>query len=212
MAKQALAFLGKHLEFESVTFVPAGNPPHRQGERGLLPPRQRFHLLEQAILGSDHLSVSPVELEMASEGQVTYTYNVLQRLGELSQSSKHLMLMGQDSFETLPDWYQGDELLKNVTFIVLSRPDNRKNNNQANNTLEKTDTASLFSSQPDLMASFVDYHVLQIPPIGISATYIRKICQQLTPETNPHQALTGLMPEPSLAYLLDNGLYKVWQQ
>lgn len=201
MAHQALGFWGERLGFETVTFIPAGNPPHRQGERGLLDAGQRFHLLEQAVYGFGHFRVSPLELQMAKEGLVTYTYETLQRLGAFDSQERCILLMGQDAFESLPDWYRGELLMKQCAFIVLERHD----------SAAKPGAEEPFQSRPHLMASFVAYHALKTPPIGISATYLRQLCRQAADAPMLRKRLTGLLPERALDYLLENKLYAAWQ-
>ena len=77
MAQCAMNQYGKRFGFPTVTFVPAGNPPHRLEEEDLAPALDRYRMVLMATASNPGFRVSEVELQHSGP---TYTYSMLELL------------------------------------------------------------------------------------------------------------------------------------
>ena len=116
--------------FEKVLFIPALAPPNRVGQQGLWDYDTRVSLLQQALQGVNNpaLAVSTIEQTIGSKKhQPLYTATVLEALfhaplEELEAGSVDV-LMGADTFASLPAWYRWEALVRVCRFWVVPRPD-----------------------------------------------------------------------------------------
>jgi nicotinate-nucleotide adenylyltransferase len=112
----------------SVVFVPSANPPNKLNET-LLPIALRRACLEAAIEHHPQLrevtSVSMVEQACYERTQSpSYTLETLRVLHpNLEQLPSHSLcvLLGEDTFASLPSWYQVQQLVKACTFYIYPR-------------------------------------------------------------------------------------------
>jgi nicotinate-nucleotide adenylyltransferase len=105
------------LRLQSVSFVPAGDPPHRD------PPRvdaaTRLALVRAAVADQPGFVVD--EREVRRSGP---SYSVL-TLGELRQelpATPLCLIVGMDAFLGLPTWHRWTELLDLAHVVVAPRP------------------------------------------------------------------------------------------
>jgi nicotinate-nucleotide adenylyltransferase len=102
-----------------IYFVPADLPPHKQ-KRQLTDFQHRFAML--ALATADDPRFVPSLLE-AHTGQPNYSIDTVRRLkSTLKKSDKLYFLIGIDAFKDISTWYKPVELLREVEFIVVSRP------------------------------------------------------------------------------------------
>ena len=105
------------LAFETVHFVPAGNPPHRNART--TPAALRLDMVRAAIRGEPGFVADDRELERAGP---SYTLDTLASFrGEFSGRSLCLML-GMDAFLSLPEWHRWRELTSLAHIVVAHRP------------------------------------------------------------------------------------------
>jgi nicotinate-nucleotide adenylyltransferase len=103
--------------FDELVFIPAGDPPHKQGEP-LTPFAHRFAMLALATQPYDRVFVS--DLEQQRPGP-TYTVDTLQLLRERHGSDRLYFLMGSDSFAQIATWHRWEELVELADLVVLHR-------------------------------------------------------------------------------------------
>lgn len=105
------------LDFETVRFVPCGDPPHRGttfADAGL-----RFRMVEAAIAGQQGFVSDNRELRRDGP---SYSVDTLEELrGEFPGRSLGL-IVGMDAFLGLPKWYRWDEILDFAHIVVAHRP------------------------------------------------------------------------------------------
>ena len=104
-------------KFDAVHFVPAGNPPHKQGEP-LTPITHRLSMVALATL--------PYERFFASDDEVfvdgpTYTVETVRRYRERYPRALLYFLLGSDSFSQIATWERWDELVDLAHLVVLHR-------------------------------------------------------------------------------------------
>jgi nicotinate-nucleotide adenylyltransferase len=108
------------LELAEMVFVPAGQPPHKPGKT-ITEARYRLAMLELAIASNSHFSISTVEIERPGP---SYTVDTLRLLHEQwGEETEIYFVIGWDSLEELPTWYNPEGMLEQVTHLVaVHRP------------------------------------------------------------------------------------------
>jgi nicotinate-nucleotide adenylyltransferase len=105
------------LALERVHLVPCARPNHRS-EPGISA-EHRVAMLELAIAGDQRLIVDTRELQRPG---VSYMVDTLRSFVEEFPHAILVYILGQDSFYSLPRWYQWRELLDLCHLAVINRP------------------------------------------------------------------------------------------
>jgi nicotinate-nucleotide adenylyltransferase len=108
----------QRFDLQKVLFVPAANPPHKDGTH-LTPFEERFQMVQLACEPYPEFSASRLE-----EGEErSYTIDTLERFRpQLQPGDELFFLIGADAFDELKTWKRWQEVLKLTCFIVVSRP------------------------------------------------------------------------------------------
>ncbi|MCL4296547.1 MAG: nicotinate-nucleotide adenylyltransferase [Anaerolineae bacterium] len=180
MAETALDGLGLSL----VLFVPAGDPPHKQGQPKTLA-RHRVAMVERAIAGHPYFGMSRVDLERPGPHYTTDMVRLIRRQYELSAEACFL-IVGGDSLVDLPTWHNTPELVTLCRLAVAHRPGYRP------------DLVELEAIIPGLSAR-LDW--VEMPLIGVSASDIRA-------RVRAGQSIRYQVAEPVRAYIEQQQLYR----
>ncbi len=185
MAQCTLNQYGEALGFDRVTFIPAGNPPHRQTDMDLAPALDRLQMVRLATANNPAFEVSDIELGMTG---LTYTYVVLEKLcaERLKSGQPVYMIIGSDAFSTLGTWHEADKLLSAVTFLQVPRPE-----------VGFQESVPLEGGRCRPKTFLVE-----MPMISLSSTWIRE-------KVRVGKVLRYVVPESVRLYLMDNPLYLV---
>jgi len=100
-----------------VVLAPAADPPHRAAPGANA--RQRLRMLELATAGDSRLRVDGRELERAGPSWTVDTLHELR--AELGPHAPLALLLGADSFRSLPTWKSWRELPRLAHFVVAAR-------------------------------------------------------------------------------------------
>jgi len=104
-----------------VYFIPASMPPHRQGER-IAPFHDRYAMLALATAGEKSFLPSLAEAP-AEQDHLSFTIDTVRRFKQAAgKSDHHFFLIGIDAFLQVAGWHRSEDLLREVDFIVVSRP------------------------------------------------------------------------------------------
>jgi nicotinate-nucleotide adenylyltransferase len=104
-----------------VYFIPASLPPHRQDER-ITPFHHRYAMLALASAGEKRFVPSLAEAP-AEQDHLSFTIDTVRRFKQAAGKSDHLFfLIGIDAFLQVASWHRSEDLLREVDFIVVSRP------------------------------------------------------------------------------------------
>ena len=107
------------LKLTRVFFVPAGQPPHKPEQR-ITQARHRVAMLELAIGANPHFALSLVDVQRAGP---SYTVDTLRLLrAEWGPGADLYFVIGSDSLQDLPTWYDPAGILAQVTIVALLRP------------------------------------------------------------------------------------------
>ncbi len=143
LAKTALV----QLELDELIWIPAAKNPLKIGKA--TPGAVRIELIQAAIQGFPKMSISDIEL--SRRGQ-SYTYDTLMELQHV-RPANYWLIMGADSFKSMPKWKNPEKLIKMCRLAVGLRPPMNK------------------GDLPGLDASHVD--LIHIPASDVSSTDIR---------------------------------------
>jgi len=106
------------LALDRVIFVPAKNPPHKEGDIHA-PFDDRLRMVELACQADVRFEASRLEDRPGRSYSFDTAVLAHQQFGE----SAHLFfLIGADAFAEIRSWHRWQELAKLVEFIVVSRP------------------------------------------------------------------------------------------
>jgi nicotinate-nucleotide adenylyltransferase len=163
-----------------IYFVPAGIPPLKQ-RQPVTPYHHRYAMLALATRDENTFLPSLMEAPGAVARRTpSFTIQTVRRFRALLPKSARLFfLLGIDSFLTIANWRQPEALLREVEFIVASRPgfslaDVARALPQS--MRPKDDDAAPFRRQPatgDLVLGPVALHFLAGVKENVSATQVR---------------------------------------
>jgi len=124
VAKAALA--DPRFKLESIYFVPASVPPHKQGQP-ITSYADRLAMLQLALSETKEQRFVASELEAPNRSGVpNYSVNSVRQLKEIlgKEHSKPELyfIVGVDSFRQIGGWREPATLIRECKFIVASRP------------------------------------------------------------------------------------------
>jgi nicotinate-nucleotide adenylyltransferase len=104
-----------------VYFIPANMPPHRQNEH-ITAFHHRYAMLALATVGENRFLPSLAEAP-AEQNHLSFTIDTVRKFKQGVRKSDHLFfLIGIDAFLQVASWRRSEELLREIDFIVVSRP------------------------------------------------------------------------------------------
>ena len=103
--------------FDAVHFVPAGKPPHKEGEP-LTSVTHRFAMVALATLPHRGFFASDVEV---GAQRPTYTVDTVRRFRNEFADATLYFLLGSDSFSQIETWDRWEELIEVCHLVVLHR-------------------------------------------------------------------------------------------
>ncbi len=104
--------------FDAVYVVPAGNPPHKDGEP-LTPVTHRFAMVALATSSQSGFFTSDVEVGASGP---TYTVDTVRRFRRDFDDATLYFLLGSDSLAQIATWDRWQELVELCHLVVLHRP------------------------------------------------------------------------------------------
>lgn len=136
----------EQLELERVLWVPTGESYHKN--TNLSPVNTRLELTRLAIARNPAFEISEVD---AVRPGPTYSFDTVAALAAEHPNHELVLVIGEDSFETMSSWHRSAELLQRVQVAVVRR-DNQGSRRQR-------DTSSV--------------RWVEIPPIPFTSSEIR---------------------------------------
>ena len=148
-------------QLESVWFVPAYIPPHKQDQHRT-DPYHRSAMLALALKNFPSFKLSPLELLRAD---ISFTVETIREIqSRMHPQDQLFFIMGSDSFLEVHTWYQPAELLHSCDFIIINRGADRRELQIALQQLESNIQLNLNES----------VHFASTPYLPISSTEIRQ--------------------------------------
>lgn len=185
------------LPLAEVRWIPSGAPGHRGAPHASA--ADRLAMLRLAIADEPRFTLDTAELDA---GVPTYTVPMLRRLrSELGAERSLVMLIGMDSFLTLPSWRDWEALFDLTHFAVADRPGYVLDVAKLPARLAEIYTAR--REEPSTLASRPHGCIVHFPAVqlDISATDLRaRFAQQ--------KSARCLIPETVLRYIESKALYR----
>ncbi len=170
------------LALDRVLFLPAGQPPHKQGWT-VSPAVHRVAMTRLAIADDPAFELCLYDVE---RGGLSYTADTLEALAGRHRGAELYFLMGEDSLRDLPTWYQPARIVGLAELGVATRPG------------VALDLEAVLRAVP---AARGRVHLVPMPPIGIASHDLRRRVQVGEP-------IRYLVPPAVEAYIAEHGLYR----
>lgn len=106
------------LELDRIIFVPTFMPPHKNNS-DIAPARDRHKMIKAAIKGNKHFLVSGIEIKRKGS---SYTIDTIRELKKVYPADELYFITGSDLLKYLDAWKDLSEILKQVKFVVATRP------------------------------------------------------------------------------------------
>jgi nicotinate-nucleotide adenylyltransferase len=192
LAESALA----GLPLSEVLWLPSGSPGHRASPAAGA--RDRLAMLELAIRGNPRYRIDAAELELS---EPTYTVHTLTRLrAQLGPAQPLVLLLGSDSFLSLPTWLRWRELFDLAHIAVASRPGHHLGDGGP--APELAAEIARRAARPEQLAASAAGSIVSfdMAPVDISSSAIRAALAA-------GQDTRHLLPAAVLAYIRSQHLY-----
>lgn len=174
--------------------IPAHVPPHR--DTPSLNPTQRLVLLKRAVADTPGFKVDARELGRAGP---SYMVDTLASLRGEHPDAPLCLILGMDSFSSLPSWERWRELADYAHLVVMDRPGERFAAEPEFaawvDERREDDVAALQSSRQGRV------YFQAVTQLDISATRIRKLLAA-------GRSVRFLVPDTVLGLIRDQGLYR----
>jgi nicotinate-nucleotide adenylyltransferase len=193
LAVEALETLG----LDTVRWVPSGYPGHRDTPTTI--PMNRAEMVRLAIAGEPRFTLDVAETRTS---EPTFTINTLKRLrAELGMERPLVVILGMDSFLSLPTWRAWTELFALTHFAVGERPGFELSTQTMVSGLALEYARR--SATPDAAGATASGAIVTFPMtlLDISATELRDRFAR-------GASARYLLPESVLAYIGAHGLYR----
>jgi nicotinate-nucleotide adenylyltransferase len=169
---------------DQVVFIPAGNPPHKQGHE-LTNGAQRADMVEFAVAGYPEFVVNRSEIKKAGP---SYTIETLQTFRQDHPDDELFLLMGSDSLNEFLLWKEPREIATLASLIVVNRG--------------RIAPPNLGPLVPHLGADAVDrIRCITMPGIDLSASELRDRARN-------EQSLRYLTPRAVERFIVEHKVYQ----
>lgn len=185
---------------DRILFIPSYIPPHKS-QKEVVAVEHRLRMVEIACQNQPKFLVSDVE---ARNPTPSYSIVTLRKLKEIYPEDKFFFIVGSDAFLEIETWKDYTELLKECSFIVVSRPGfGLRSVRRVIEKIRQENLAGIekFSLPSPDELSVNGVYLLEIDSLDISSSEIRKRLQSGLP-------ITGLVPEGVEEYINKYNLYR----
>ena len=192
-------------ELNELFLIPAALPPHKMpGE--VVDAADRLRMLKRAIENTPGLKLSDVELKRAGPSYTIDTVNFFK--DGLSEDSQIFLIMGMDAFLEIDTWKSYDELLTQISFIVINRPNVTSDQSVHGWEIMEDYLKSKISSEYIFSSSQSCYmrpekqpiYVCEVTILDISSTKIRELIKR-------GRSIEYLVPQKVADFINSKGLY-----
>jgi nicotinate-nucleotide adenylyltransferase len=108
----------RRFALDRVLFVPASHPPHKGGATST-GYEDRYRMVELACRGEPRFEASRLE----AGDRVSYSIVTVEKVrAALAPEEELFLLIGADAFAEIETWYRWEDVVRQVDFIVVTRP------------------------------------------------------------------------------------------
>jgi nicotinate-nucleotide adenylyltransferase len=170
------------LELDRVLFIPTAEPPHKPS--ATVSAAHRVAMVRAAIADNPVFELSTIEVE---RGGRSYTVDTLNQLHRMYPGAQLHLIVGMDSLEDLPEWHDPAGILQQARIAAVHRTG-----------WNVVDLAALAARIPESEGRVM---IIPIPGLDIASTELRT-------RVASGQPIRYLMPDPVIAYITVNNLYR----
>lgn len=202
----------ERVKLDKIIFMPSGNPPLKTID--LIGASHRYAMARLATASNVNFVVSDLEIRQIEK---SYTVNTIQRLYEIYPGDELFFILGIDAFLDIPNWWHPDMLTGMIDFVLVTRPgfdltDVLKSpyvkrqschcEEQSSGAISTNEIAPP-SACNDIfqLKSGRKALVLQMTPMGISSTEIRRLLRE-------GKSIKYLLPDKVEEYIYQHNLYR----
>lgn len=169
----------------SVWFMPAGNPPHKQNRAGRASDEQRVEMVRLAVSTNPHFELSLIEM---NEDGYTYTYRTLEELRREHPDTEYYFIIGADSLFDLDKWKEPQRILRACHMVVATR-----------NQIPEEQFRRVLDRRREQFQG--DFFRLDTPNLDISSEHLRAMIRR-------GESVKYYLPDSVISYIRDNHLYE----
>jgi nicotinate-nucleotide adenylyltransferase len=190
---------------DQIFLIPAALPPHKM-PGSLINADDRLEMINLATSGLTGISVSDVELNRSGPSYTIDTVHHCKR--SFSKDAQIYLIMGLDAFLEIDTWKSYEELLEQIAFIVIARPNQgcpdarlgwkilddflKANISEDYEFSESRSCYNLADRQP--------IHIFDVTALDISSSKIREL-------VNKGRSIEFLVPLSVVEFIKSKGLY-----
>ena len=203
---RAASEVKKDFNLDQVFLIPAALPPHKT-PGAVADADDRLKMIDLAIEGLSGITISDVELNRPGP---SYTIDTVYHFKKkFVDDSRIYLIMGLDAFLEINTWKSHAELLEQIAFIIMARPDEDYSDaHQGWKILEDYLKLNLSEGYEFLAASGCyrsegkpPIHIIDIDALDISSTKIRE-------NVKKNKTIEHLVPARVAGYIQSKGLYR----
>ena len=173
------------LKLDSIWFMTAGNPPHKQHLKGIVSNEHRLEMVRLSIASNPDFELNTYEVE---KNGLSYTHETLEAFKEMHPRDDYYFLIGQDSLRDFETWKHPEIIASQAHLVAAVRPG-------------AGDKADIYETAERLSAKYNgDFIVIETPAIEISSSDIRKKVREMS-------SFRYLVRDEVFDYILKNHLY-----
>ena len=194
MAETALC----QFSLDWVIWVPTYRPTYK-ADSELVDFHHRLTMVQQAVISHPRFAVSAIEQHQPSASYAIDTFLALQKL---YPSSEWFWLIGLDAFQSLPRWYQYQELVPQCQWLVIPRWVGAVAASQSpqSSLAMAQQIAEQVAAKLAAQSVPLNWHLLDMPLVDISSSLIRQYCCK-------QRSIRYLVPDVIRDYINQHGLY-----
>lgn len=190
-------FARRAIDADWVVYVPAGRSPFKSGAP-TAGDEHRVTMLERGLAGSRHASVSPIELRAERADSPSYTVQTLGAFRHrLPAQTRMRLLIGSDQAESFHKWKEARRVIELAEPVVLLRDPHQGPDDLITRMAPHWEEEELTRWRD---------RIIDAPRIEVSATRIRHLLARR--DAQAWRELEGLLPEPVIEYIREQGLYQ----
>jgi nicotinate-nucleotide adenylyltransferase len=195
----------KRFNLDQIFLIPAALPPHKTPGT-VANADDRMEMIHLAITGLSGLTVSDVELNRLGP---SYTIDTVRHFKKtLTDDSRFYLIMGLDAFLEIDTWKSYAELLEQIAFIVMARPNEDYPDAYEGWKILENYLKSTLSEDYEFLAVRGCYtsegkqpiHIVDIDALDISSTKIRQ-------NIKTKMTIENLVPPKVAEFIQLKGLY-----
>lgn len=184
----------EQLQIADFRFLPAGTPPHRDTK--VTKAHHRLAMLRLAMDPADGFSIDEREIHRTGP---SYMVDTLAELRRTEQDRPLLLIIGQDSANTLEQWHQWRSIFELAHLVVMNRP-GQSTAYQGQLAVDMDSRTVPAASQLAESASGLVFN-MAVTALPISSSGIKQL---IGSGASP----CYLLPATVLAYIRQHGLYR----